>query len=199
MAGAIVGLVHFPELARRFEGAAVDNSTRRSWHLELNQRWGEGHRGKHMRVILATMAMLALASVPSSACSCLPATPEQMFGVSTAVFAGQVLAIRDTVQKNWMGRPVRVLGIIATMRVDLAWKGTIERQAVQLFVPPDGGECGFRMSVGELWIMYATRVPLLPEMLQTSLCARPSRLDLEGEDFLWLKAQVATDDDRRAR
>jgi hypothetical protein len=140
-----------------------------------------------MRVIFAALVLSGLLTSTAGACSCAFATPEEVFGVSTAVFAGQVVAIRDTTQKNWLGRKVRELGVIATIRVELAWKGVSERQVVQLFVPPGGGECGFRLNIGELWLIYAAPVQLLQEMLQTTICARPSRLDPKGEDFLWLR------------
>ncbi len=142
-----------------------------------------------MRVVSTALLALAMSASCASACTCPPFTRAEIWKSNTAVFVGQILAIRDSVVRGRMGR-TRVateIGWVTTFRIETAWKGVAKGQVVNLFVPR---LCGYQWSAGQLWVIFAAPERHQPSLLQTTVCSRSEILSPSGEAFLWLQANT---------
>jgi hypothetical protein len=140
---------------------------------EAEERGGEG-RGRqvgkeHMRAIfLVAMGVLSLVG-HAMACSCTrPGSAKIGLRLSDAVFLGDVLTVRDSVQKMPNGGARKFL--IASVRVKEAWKGVCADTVVTMFTGYGGGDCGYEFEQGGEYLIYAHGPRL--GFLITSICTR---------------------------
>lgn len=111
-------------------------------------------------------------------CSCVgPREVPAALESAKAVFAGTVVAIRDTTVQTqhgpWSQR-------VVTLRVDRTWKG-VESETVVVLTGWGGGDCGFPFERGESYLVYANGRP--GELLGTGICGRTAELSRAAADL----------------
>lgn len=109
--------------------------------------------------ILILVAIFLVTPQPCFACACRtgpdPTRVAEFLASSTAVFAGQVIAVTD------LPGTVPFAGGVsqrATFRVATRWQGPANPELVVL----SGGMCGHHFRVGEAWLIFAYTYPAEP-------------------------------------
>jgi hypothetical protein len=110
---------------------------------------------------LTLLLGLALAVIPglageASACSCGPGTPCLNASRASAVFLGTITHVESS-----------AYGTSMRLRVERTWKGSLG-ESIEVSQPPDGGQCGFPVRVGERWVIFASGGP---GSWSTSMCS----------------------------
>jgi hypothetical protein len=82
-----------------------------------------------------------LVAESSEACSCRDVPLQVHFRHSSAVFSGRVLAAGDSRERGYNG-------MLATVQVTEAWKGTRRGQVVTVATGYGGGDCGVHFARG---------------------------------------------------
>ncbi|WP_052835862.1 hypothetical protein [Thermobacillus composti] len=134
-------------------------------------------RGVLLMLLLLVGWGLASGPTPAHACSCVEIpSPEIALQRSAAVFAGEVLSVRQKGPNLFGGgyaeHPIRV-----TFRVTETWKGV---EADRLTVHTSMSTCGFDFDEGMRYIVYAYETS---EGLATGLCTRTAELAKASDDL----------------
>src|SRR5437763_16725731 len=95
----------------------------------------------------AMVALLSLTS-PSQACTCRSVPIQVYFRHSAAVFSATVLGTKESHEKGYFG-------ILATLRVQDAWKGVRPGQLVTIATGHGGGDCGVEFKRDSVYLVFA--------------------------------------------
>jgi len=134
-------------------------------------------RGVLLMLLLLVGWGLASGPTPAHACSCVEIpSPEIALQRSAAVFAGEVLSVRQKGPNLFGGgyaeHPIRV-----TFRVTETWKGV---EADRLTVHTSMSTCGFDFDEGRQYLVYAYESP---QGLATGICTRTADLAKASDDM----------------
>jgi hypothetical protein len=117
------------------------------------------------KILLIATSLFVLGANSASACSCLPATPQEYFKRSSAVFSGKVIDVVE--QSSGRAGPSRFLeGRKVIFQVSRVWKGKNERQLV-VMTSDSSASCGYEFQEGQEYLVYASNEEA---RLQTGLC-----------------------------
>lgn len=111
------------------------------------------------RCAACVVAMVCVAGV-AEACTCGPRTLRSCFDGADAVFAGRVVAIRDSTREpiEWRGLTLpRKRALIATIKVSEAWKGVPADTTVSVVGGRGFAGCGFPFRMNTRVIVFGGR------------------------------------------
>lgn len=121
--------------------------------------------------------MFGTSPLPAHACSCVGRpSPEIALQRSAAVFAGEVLSIKEK-RPNPFGDGYLDFPIEVTFRVTEVWKGV---GTDRLTVRTSMSSCGFGFAEGMPYLVYANETQ---NGLVTGLCTRTADLALAADDL----------------
>lgn len=108
-----------------------------------------------MKAALLLVVALVAGANAASACECMsiPRTVALGLARSDAVFVGEVLAKRDSVERE--GQYESPWGSFVAFHVQHAWKGAWADTVVTVVTPWQGGGCGYPFKAGERYLVYA--------------------------------------------
>ena len=134
-------------------------------------------------VATAILAWFAFTSPGARACSCFPpGTPCESFGSAAAVFSGTATSVRDPERP----RPGEIRETpymrIFKFSVDQAYSG-VDGTEVEVLTGNGGGDCGYRFTIGERYLVYAY---VSENRLVTSICSRTKLFENADEDLEFL-------------
>jgi hypothetical protein len=127
---------------------------------------------------LLVVGLVALLPDCASTCTCamFPGSQreraEHELAESTAVFAGEVLDLEKG-DKIWGGVPSTTV----SFRVSEVWKGP-KRETLEVSTPSQGSACGYRLSEGQKYLVYATGRMVVDSCGETTPLSKAS-VDLE--------------------
>ena len=134
---------------------------------------------------LGVLIVLFLTSPTANACSCGDGgTPCNSFGTASAVFAGTVIGVRENprppkgtrVDTDWQP------SFVYNFSIQQAYSG-VPGTEVEVFTGSGGGDCGYRFTVGQRYLVYAY---LYKEKLTASICSRTRPFNQATEDLAFL-------------
>jgi hypothetical protein len=148
-------------------------------------------RGKSLSSILVALAALILVPAGALACSCAPASREQMLADVTDIFVGKVTGGPLEIETSEpilsaADAPVSPTGPVKyEVDVDEVLKGSAEQaeEKVMVITPRDAAACGVAFTVGNEYLIFAQRVD---EQLRTNICLN----NVEGDKIAAAKAEV---------
>jgi hypothetical protein len=157
---------------------------------------------RHMKVLLAAIFALALASLPveqAAACSCMQSTPKEAAEFADAVFAGTVIDEQPVgVDTGPLGAMAATLPapapfgqVIYTFEVDGVAKGPVGTH-VEILAGGDGAMCGMSFGLNERWLVFTTWDGAVHS---TGLCSGNVPLEAGAEAPLPLTAPAGADDE----
>ena len=116
------------------------------------------------------------------ACSCAqPGTPSEELGKFSAVFAGRVVSIRHSFDRDAASVSPEDRTTVG-FEVSAVWKGTV-REDMYITTPPTGGSCGFTFVEGEEYIVYAHDSAYGDDSYTVGICSRTALLGQAQEDI----------------
>lgn len=143
-----------------------------------------------MRRFLLALALSPLISSAATACSCVPATDEQLLARSELVFEGEVVDVSlrywrvaiSTLQSVFGVDDhedyARRWGIKVEFAVERSWKGD-QGEYLELFTGRGSGDCGYSFHQGTRYLVFASRGK--DAELYTSICERPAPIEQASE------------------
>lgn len=128
--------------------------------------------------LLILAAIIASTFADASACSCelpqwnvpLKQQVGEAWQKSRAVFSGRVLEILTNPDTFY---------VVVKLRVEKTWKGALTEE-VSIVTGRGGGDCGFRFTVGEIYLVYAYGSD--KSQLATNICQRTATIKEAAED-----------------
>ena len=116
------------------------------------------------------------------ACSCAqPGTPSEELEKFSAVFAGRVVSIRHSFDRDAASVSPEDRTTVG-FEVSAVWKGTVYED-MYITTPPTGGSCGFTFVEGEEYIVYAHDSAYGDDSYTVGICSRTALLGQAQEDI----------------
>lgn len=130
-------------------------------------------------ITLLFMASLTVRPSMTYACSCVatPVEPLESLEMSSAVFVGKVVAIKEPKGKIISSADYTKV----TFEVDSSWKG-VKSDKISLFTEMSSASCGYMFTEGENYLVYAGKM-MDSGKLGVSMCSGTNLLSLAEEDL----------------